>query len=300
MQPWPYLQPNDVIDVVAPGYGTSPSILDDIAGFIRTLGFTPRIPKDLLGEDLFCSNDDAARFRHVQNAFLSPDSKAVWCIKGGYGTTRIMPQFWQMPKSSTAKLLLGFSDITALHSMVNQHWGWHSVHAPVLWQLAMGKISEESVAALKALLLGKNSELQYEITPLNTVPEHISGMMRGGNMMILQHSIGTVWQSQLRGAVVMMEDIDERPYAVDRTLAHMQQSGFLDGVAALVFADFSHDDPNFDHQQMNRVFTRFAETASTPVYRIQHIGHEKDNLPLPLGVMAQIRGNQLILPAGGV
>lgn len=293
------LAPNSIIDVIAPAYGVAPRILENIRQYITTLGFTPRIAPDMLGEDILCANSDAQRLRHLQQALYAEDNAAIWCVKGGYGVTRLMPEIMTWQKPTQHKWLLGFSDITALHVHLNTAWHWKTLHAPVLWQISEDKITVESRMELEQLLHGELKEIEIALTPMNDDAKKIdvlSTPITGGNMTVLQHSIGTPWQPKLAGHMLLLEDVDEQPYSIDRTLTHMQQSGVLHGCTGILLGDYNHTSSTYDEAKAQAVLARFANTQHIPVFRLPYVGHTAENIPVPIGTTARIQNNQLRIP----
>lgn len=150
---WQPLKQGDVVDLIATGYGVKAEDLNKYDAEIRSLGLIPRIPDDLLGDDLFCSNKKEIRQKHLINALTAQDSNAVWCIKGGYGTSALLPDLYNIPQPSHNKLVIGFSDITVLHLFLNNNWGWASVHGTVLFNFVEKNVDEETITKTKNLIL---------------------------------------------------------------------------------------------------------------------------------------------------
>lgn len=293
---WQSLRQGDIVDVVAPGYGTGGEAVQKGAEYLRSLGLQPRIPADLMGHHLLCSNTDEQRMHHLKNALYATDSKAIWCIKGGFGTTVIMPELLELEAPKMPKLLLGFSDISAIHLLLNNRWGWPSLHAPVLWQIAMDKIAASSLDMLKDVIFGKVKEVRYTLAPLNKHHTQLTTTITGGNLAILQTSLGTAWQLETKGKVVFLEEVDEQPYRVARMLAHMKQAGAFDEPAAVILGDFTIEQPF--REAMETVLQEFAASCPFPVFRLPGIGHEMQNDPLPFGTKATLEHSTLRIETG--
>jgi muramoyltetrapeptide carboxypeptidase len=287
---WNYLKEGDVVDLIAPGYGVKPKDLTLCIEYIESLGLTARVPDDLLGDDIFSSNSDNIRTKHVIDALTNTKSQAIWCLKGGYGSTKIVPALTDLTKPKSQKLLIGFSDITALHLFVTQKWNWQSLHAPVLWQVAKERLDQQSITALTELLFGKNEQQFYNLIPLNNAKtsQEVIGEITGGNMMLVQSSIGTDWRIRTDGKIVFLEDVDERAYRVERTITHLQQAHVFDKTKAIILGDFEAEKSEGQEVFLAQVLDRFAARSTIPVYKIEGIGHGKTNYPLPLNCTAII------------
>ncbi len=290
-KPWQPLRPGDIVDVIAPGYGAGAEHLKKAADFIASLGLVARIPEDLIRPHLFCSNSDAERLRHTQAALYAKDSKAVWCLKGGYGTAALIPELMKHRAPTRAKLLMGFSDITALHLLLAQRWGWTTLHAPVLWQITAEKISQDSIERLTRVIFGKAREVEYTLEPLPsrsspTTDHRPPTTVTGGNMAILQTGIGTKWHPNTAGKIFFIEEVDEKPYRVSRMFTHFRQAGLFDAPTAVILGDFTIEEA--EQEAMETMLQDFASTCAFPVFRLHGIGHEATNYPLPINSPTRI------------
>ncbi len=292
---WVPLKTGDKIDIIAPSRGVSEAEVEQVKEYVTALGLEPVIPRNLLGEDLFCSNSDAFRAEHLVDALSNKDTKAVWCLRGGYGAARLLPFLEKVTPPEQQKLLIGFSDITALHIFLNQRWNWPSLHAPVLWQIIQNHISDGSLNYLNALIFGQSEEATFSrLTVLGRAEAEeerpaleITGRVLGGNLATIQSLLGTPWQLEASGAILLLEDTDERPYRLDRMFNQLHQSGVLDAAAAVLLGTFTlHEEEEKGLTQA--VLERFATALSIPVVASEEIGHGATNDPVPLGTMATL------------
>lgn len=285
---WQILEEGDIVDIIAPGYGVKEEDLQAAKAFITSLGLVPRIPDDLQSEHILCSNRDDKRLEHTRNALFAPDSRAVWCMKGGYGTTPIIPALHRMAPPPQCKLVIGFSDITALHLLLNQRWGWPTLHGPVLWQIIHNKVDQHSIDQVADLMFGRTMQQELTLLPShnNPLPESIEGEIVGGNLMLIENSIGTCWHMVAQDKIILLEEVDEKPYRVDRVLTHLQQANMLDAAKAILLGDFTGEPE--DSRTMQEVLSHIAEYTAIPVFRLQGVGHGHTNLPVPLNCPAHI------------
>lgn len=284
------LLPGDTIDIIAPGSACSQEEVAEALLFVRGLGYTPRVPYNIVEKtEPYHSQLDGVRFDHLYSALLSTDSKAVWCLRGGYGSARLLPLLQDIPQSEQFKWVIGFSDITAIHLFLMKAWQWPVLHAPVLYQINAGKITEESIQKTLNLIAGQVQGLSYTtITPLNKAAKQtqtIQTVITGGNLSLVQTSIGTPWQVAADNYVLFLEEYDEKGYAIDRMLAHLAQAGILTKVKAVLIGDCEGPKDANDAQNIAYAIQRFADTnPSIPVLKIDGIGHGKVNNPLPFGI----------------
>ena len=306
-KPWKVLKPGDIIDIIAPGFGCDPDIITKSQEFIRSLGYVPRVPHDLLGQDEFCSNTDDYRFQHLQTALLAEDSAAIWSIKGGYGSPRLIPYLQTVTAPKHTKLLIGFSDLTAIHLFLQQQWGWSSLHAKMLFVFCREKIDQPAIDELQVLLSGKQHKVRYtDLEALNSFAEEqhsIDTVITGGNLCLLEASIGTSWQLDSAGKILFIEEVGERGYRVDRELEHLRQAGLFDDTLAIIFGDMTEGQEPDGSFLVDDAIHRFARSVNFPVVRIKGIGHDVINHPLPLGTETKLQlGDTITLTckSGGV
>lgn len=287
MNTLPKLIQGDLVDIIAPASRCSDDCLQSIVSLIESWGLRCRVPSNIFGKDILCANTDEMRFEQIKSAVFDPESKAIICVRGGYGSGRLIPKLMQLPKPTKAKILVGMSDITALHLFFHTYWNWASVHAGV----APDRFSEASLDALKNILFQEKNPICFIAKPLNLAAENhgkIHSSVIGGNLSILQTSMGTSWQLQARHKMVLIEEINERAYRVDRMLNHLYQASDLKNADAIIFGDFLGGNEPDGNNLISKVLMRFAAECPMPVIQIQDVGHGQNNFPLPFGTEAEL------------
>jgi muramoyltetrapeptide carboxypeptidase len=286
---WEKLVKGDMIDIVAPASGMQDICLSErIKLAFGDKGFEVNLPDDLFDPVLFCANTDEYRFNHLVESLTSKYSKAVWYARGGYGSARLIPKLSQIDKPITEKVVIGFSDATAIHLFLSQNWGWNTVHAPVAWQVISEKVKPKNIKILFDLLTIEDYEVKIPIAEqLNKIPfKEITGKLTGGNLSLIQTSIGTNWQLDAKDKIVIIEDIDEVGYRVDRMLEHLFQANIIQNAKAVVFGEFTNvkgEDSNVDE-----ALQRFADKVKFPVFKTEYIGHGQYNYPFVYNAEATI------------
>lgn len=286
---WQPLQQGDKIALVAPGRGMSERQLEDASAFISSLGYVPDLPADLLGDDLFSSNSLDYRFSHLKRVLQDDSIKAIWCLKGGYGSGQLVPLLEKLPQPKQPKLFIGFSDITALHLFFAQNWGWKTLHAPVLWQIVTKRVDVESTEMLQQVISGKVKKIDYAVSAMNSAAQEdqqCTSVITGGNLALVQTSLATSWQIDTRDKIVLLEDLDERPYAYDRMLLQLTQSGVFAQARAVIIGDFLTG--SGEEAALEACLQRFANSLTIPALRLPGIGHASRNLPLSLNSPASL------------
>ncbi len=288
-----FLRPGDVVDIIAPSSRCHPSVLDRMKELIESWGLKCHIPQDLFGENLLYANSDERRLAHLKYALLNPHSKAVWSLLGGFGATKLIPELGKIAPPPFTKSFIGFSDITALHLFLTDHWGWTTIHGPSGYQASLNRISIDSIRLLQDVLCDQEYLLKYDqILPLNKPALNDSVLrapLTGGNLHLVQASIGTSWQINTAEKILFLEETNERAYRVDRVLEHLKQANILDRVKAVLFGDFIDKGEPDGRFLVHEVLQHFAQQCAFPVLQIKHIGHGAMNNPLLLGSRAELK-----------
>lgn len=302
------LQPGDIVDVVAPASRCSDLELRNGVRALIHLGLRPRVPKNLFGSKsirLF-SNTDEQRLKQLQRALIARDSKMIWCLRGGYGSLRLLPQLQRMRRPKAAKIFLGYSDITTLHLFLNQEWGWTTLHGQMLERFGGQKMKVRERRHLLSVLFGSRPQVDYgPLLPLNAsarISRRIKSTVLGGNLAVLQSSLGTPSQFDPPKSILFFEDIGERPHRVDRMLEQMTQSGVLKNAKAILFGYFMLDNFQDRRDLWNDVIPRFAARQKIPVLKGLKVGHNwQSQSPLPFNTPAELslgRNPRLVVATG--
>jgi muramoyltetrapeptide carboxypeptidase len=281
------LQPGDIVDVVAPASRCSPQELKAGVAFLKSLGLRPRVPHNLFDrKSVLFANTDEQRLSQLKKAVYAPDSKMIWCIRGGYGCLRLMPSVRRWKKPARPKIFLGYSDITTLHAHFNQAWKWPTVHGPMLERAGSGRMSAGEKRALLALLFGRVDRLEFKKLKAMNKPARkvrtVKGVLWGGNMAVLQSALGTPSALKPNGHILFFEDTGEAPHRVDRMLSQFAQAGWFGSTKAIVFGHFLLKDAKLRRQLWTDVLPRFAASVKFPVFAGLPVGHSPTvQFPLP-------------------
>lgn len=282
------LKKGSMIDVITPGCGVNKEEWDLTQAFLKKINIKTQFKLFKEANEPYLAASDAHRFAQLTQALANEASDIIWCLRGGYGCARLLPMLQHFPRPKKEKLVIGFSDITALQIFLYQHWGWRSLHAPVLLHLAKKSIDKQSMDTLQSLLFGKESQFCYTpLHPLNAPAKRkntLKSPVVGGNLTIVQTSIGTPWQINTKGTILLLEEYNEQAYRIDRSLHHLQQAGLFDNVKAVIFGNMGMPKEEGGLNTILYTIKNFANTLPVPVLYFPDIGHGKTNLPIPIGV----------------
>jgi muramoyltetrapeptide carboxypeptidase len=294
----PPLRPGDTVRVVAPSSPFDPAALErGLEVLTGRLGLRPRMRPDLAARRGYLAGDDARRADEWREAAEDPEARAIFCARGGYGAMRILASVDPAPLLARPKALVGFSDVTALHAVLNRA-GLATVHGPVVTQL--GRAPEDALRHLEAVLFGAPRAGPWELpapgaglVASRTIrPGRATGPILGGTLTLLAHLAGTPFAPRLEGAILLLEDVGEKPYRIDRCLTQLRLAGALHGVAGFAVGRLTGCD---DGGQLAADVVREAALAlGVPAIEGLPAGHEDANFAIPLGA----RGT-LVAPAPG-
>lgn len=294
----PALRPGDVVRVIAPASPFDPEPFErGLEVLSRRLGLEPRMRDDVAARWRYLAGDDARRIAEWREAVADPEARAIFCARGGYGAMRLLPAIDPAPLLARPKLLLGFSDITALHAHLNRA-GLATLHGPGVTQLS--RLPEEALVHLDALL-------RRSASPTGDAPRaagaglagratvragRATGPLLGGSLTLLSHLAGTPYAPRLAGAILLLEDVGEKPYRLDRYLTHLALTGALRELAGVAIGQLTGcDDANAHGADVVR---EAVLALGVPAIEGVPCGHEDANFAVPLGARAT-----LVAPAPG-
>ncbi len=272
--------------VIAPASGFERAAFD--AGLaVLAARYRPRYSAGIFSKHRYLAGEDARRLEELRAALADPALKAVFCARGGYGATRLLRQLRPGAAPGARKLLVGFSDITALQLWLAAQ-GRISLHAPVLTQL--GRLSSATHERLFALLESAAPAAALEGTE-TYVGGVVEGRLLGGNLSVLSRMLGTAYMPLLDDAVLLLEDQGERPYRLDRIWTHLELAGVFAQVRGLVLGSFTQcEEPDAPYGSAD-VLRELAQSTGLPCAAGFPIGHGAHNEPVPLGVRVRLDAN---------
>lgn len=277
----PRLGPGSVIGIAAPAGPFEPAALSRGVEVLRAMDFEVVVPDDLFAANGYLAGTDAHRADVLNRLFFDPGIDAIMCARGGYGSLRILPLLDYTRLAAQPKVLIGFSDITALLTAVTSRCGLITFHGPVVTTLA--DASEKTVAGLReAVASGRPLTVRSEGARALR-PGSASGPVCGGNLTTLCHLVGTPFAPRLRNRVVFLEDRGEAPYRIDRMLVHMRTAGCFDGIKGLVLGSF---DGCGTPAEILKIVEDVFQEVEFPILAGVESGHTEPNLTLPLGARA--------------
>jgi muramoyltetrapeptide carboxypeptidase len=305
LKTWQPLKAGDIVDVISPGSSSRPEDVELGIELLRDWGLKPRLDENNFSPHPFHSNEDEVRWKILKKALAAKDSKVIWCLRGGYGANRLLPLLSKMKKPAVSKLVVGYSDITSLHLYLGNKWKWTCLHGPLLETLIGGRLSPAQIEETRRVLFGEQVDVSFRLHPLNKAAEKIKkaqAPVRGGNMVVIASALGTKFQPSFKDQFLILEEVGERGYRIDRLFTQMEQSGVLQGCKGIFLGDFLYGDEKDGSNFVSYALERFAAGSKIPVFRGLQSGHGAWNRPVFLGPRASLAKTQneweLTVPTG--
>jgi muramoyltetrapeptide carboxypeptidase len=287
----PLLPAGARIGVIAPAGIHDPARLERGLEIVRSYGHRIELFPDLLRPFRYFASNDEQRAAQLIEALCEPSWDAVWLARGGYGLTRLLGRVEAAIAAGKLrpKPVLGFSDATALFAALHPYGLGPLVHAPVVHSLPITEPG--SIEYLFSLLRGEAPE---ELVGETWIPGEAAGPLVGGNLCLLATLCGTPWQLDVRGRIVVIEEIGEPPYRVDRMLQQLWDAGGLRGAAGIAFGQFEGCAPAEGSTfALREVLLDAVAGLQIPVVGNLPIGHGALNRAFVWGSPARLQGGRL-------
>ena len=298
----PALKSGDTVGLITPStFVSDPDTLAAAERTIRYFGLKGKWGRNVKKKSGYLGGSVQERVEDLHAMFQDREVKAVFALRGGYGSAQLLDRIDYDLIRANPKIFLGYSDITAMHLAIHKKTGLVTFHGPVV----LSRFTQYTQDHFKAAL--------FETAPIGSVtnppdssplrPEHVlrtirpgkaRGRLIGGNLTLISTTMGTPYEIDTRGKIVFIEDVDEEPYRIDRMLTQLRLAGKLDAAAGIIFGECADCKPKDYKPSFNSTFTlgeildNFLGDLKIPVLSGLTIGHTDDQLTLPIGVMATL------------
>jgi muramoyltetrapeptide carboxypeptidase len=287
----PRLALGDTIGLVAPASSTEkPERIDEVIAHFKAQGFAVKEGRHLRDRTGYIAGSDVDRAADFNAMFADPEVKAIFALRGGYGSCRILPLVDYAAVRANPKPFVGYSDITALHQALFVKAGlvtYHGPNANEAWQPGNNAALRRALMdpVQKTLIFSREKKGGESI--VCNVPGAATGRLLGGNMTCLLRLIGTPYAPDFTGAILFLEDIDEKAYRVDGMFTHLRLAGVLDQIGGLILGRFSHSDPE-KQERISAFLHEEAARIGKPCISHAPIGHFPEQTVMPVGTMAEL------------
>lgn len=292
------LEPASRIALVAPsGILPDKAHVEQAEENVRSLGWIPVRGEKVHALHGYLAGTDDERLADLNSAIQDQSIDAIWCVRGGYGAMRLLPHIDYASLRENPRPVIGFSDITALHAAIYRECGIVSFHGPT----ARGTLSDFSRGSLLSAVADHEDSCGIASKGRVLRAGKARGRLAGGNLALITALMGTPWSVDFDGAILVIEDIDEAVYRVDRMLTQLLLAGALQRCAGLIIGDFKPpaNEKEADNRNLDDVFAESAEKAGIPCFAGAPFGHIADQWTIPLGAMAEMDTSDLSLHVTG-
>ncbi len=272
------------VRLIAPGGPLDQARLDKAMAAMKSLGLKPSAGMHCLEQDGYLAGSDAQRLEDLHDAYRDPSVDLIWAIRGGYGCTRLLSEIDYKLIKRNPKILIGFSDITALLLAIYERTGVIGFHGP----LASWPFTEFNARHLK-VLYAESTGLTIHGSEAEVLRSgSTAGKLIGGNLSLLASMAGTRYLPKLNDALIFIEDVGEDPYRIDRMLTQLRQSAGLEEAAGLIFGEFADCDDSDPGYGLRYTLQRQVDELAVPALFNFPFGHDRNMCTLPIGISAQM------------
>lgn len=296
----PRLRPGDTVGLIEPASRSDETFdMVLVEEAVRAMGLVPKRGKNVMGQFGYLAGQDKDRASDLTAMFADKEVRAIFAVRGGWGSARLLPFVdWDVVRANP-KFVLGFSDITALHMAIAAKGGAITLHGPNA-SSAWGKTSVESFrqvawdAATPLYTNPATSEdrlVQRRWRTQTLHPGKAQGRLLGGNLTVLTALAGTPYLPSFDGAILFLEDVGEAEYRIDRMLTQIDQAGVLSKLAGVVFGqctDCKAPDGSTSPFTLADILQQHLGSLGVPAYQGAWFGHITDQFTLPVGALAEI------------
>lgn len=296
----PRLRRGDVVGLVKPaGFLAEEFDVRLAMEAIAAMGLVPKPAPHLLARHGYLAGRDEARAADLNAMYADDSVRAVFAVRGGWGSARILPLLDFELIRANPKLLIGFSDVTALHMAFAARAGFPTIHGPNAGS-AWGKLSwgwfrdlvfEARLPVYRNPVATEDRLVQRNWRTQTIRPGKAVGRLLGGNLTVLAALVGTPYLPSFDGAILFLEDVDEAEYRIDRMLTQLSLSGLLRKVSGVVFGECTNcraSGPSYGGFTLSQVLRQHFEPLGVPAYQGALFGHVDDQFSLPVGTLAEI------------
>lgn len=231
-----YLKSGDLVAIVATARKNSKDEIQPAITFLESLGLKVVVGKTIGAQENQFAGSDALRVADLQRMLDNPDIKAIWCARGGYGTVRIIDQLDFTNFKKHPKWIVGYSDVTVLHSHIH-NLGFETIHAEMA--LDISRKTGLTKSSLRQVLFGKAHIIKYELQDALNRSGTATGQLTGGNLSVLYSLCGSLSAIDTKGKILFIEDLDEHLYHIDRMMQNLKRNGYFEKLAGLIVGGMS-------------------------------------------------------------
>ncbi len=287
------LKRGEKIGVVAPAGSVQDEQLRAGVQALERAGFAVELPGDILERNDYLAGEQEKRARTLQNFFERKDIAAIFCARGGFGSVQLLPLLDVEVIRRHPKIFVGYSDVSILLNWLLQRCGMVTFHGPMVAMEVARGLEGRSADFFWGTLMGEKRQWRLELGEAIR-PGVAEAEMVGGCLSTIITTLGTPHEIQTAGKILLLEDIGEKPYRIERMLTHLKMAGKLTGIAGLVFGSFTRCEGEGE-RGLRKIVRELFQDAPYPVVTGLAAGHGDENLLMPFGVKMGLDGKAGVL-----
>lgn len=294
-----FLSKGSVVRIISTARKVSPTEVEPAIKVLKSWGLEVQLGRNLYAEHNQFAGTDDQRLQDLHSALDDPTVEMIWCARGGYGTVRLLDRIDWTSFLRKPKLVVGYSDVTILLNHISEVLHVECLHAtmPINIKNLLTAEDQQSITSLKQYIFGVESQHKLLQHPF-TRKGDFTGRVIGGNLSMIYSFLGSNTQVDPKGKVLLIEDLDEYLYHIDRMMMNLRRNELFDGLAGVLVGGLTDMNDNTIPfgESAEQIVRRHFEDYDYPVYFGVQIGHCSPNLAIPIGGTVEVRNNTLIVP----
>lgn len=298
----PRLRAGDTVGLIEPAsFSDGPLEIENVKTMIAGMGLVPKVGRHVASRYGYLAGTDQQRAADINEMFADDTVRAIFAVRGGWGSARLLPYLDWDTIITRPKLLIGSSDITALHLALAAKAGFPSIHGPnsayswneiswnSFWRLAFAGEAPVFLPPPVTPDMDPMAQERWRITTIR--PGKAKGRLIGGNLSVLAALVGTPWLPDFSGAILFLEDVGEAQYRIDRMLSQLMLAGLLQKVSGVVFGQCTRCTtgiPGYTGFTIPQLLEQYFKPLGVPAFSGANIGHVGNQLSLPVGANVEI------------
>jgi muramoyltetrapeptide carboxypeptidase len=295
------LQPGATISIVSTASPVEESKLEKGIAELKRLGYAAKIDSSaVLARDGYFAGSLKERASALRIALMAPQIAAVICSRGGYGSNYLLPELMHNGFAETAdgppRIFVGYSDVTSLQIFFWQKYGWITFYGPMVaaaFDAGADQPSGYDLASFERAVSATQSGWTLDLKAETMLGGECEGTLMGGCMTLVETSMGTPWELDTRGSILLLEDRGMKPYQVDRSLMHLKQAGKFDEVRGIILGEFPDSEAPAGSASVREIAERILNPLDIPIVWGVPVGHTaRPMLTIPLGIRAYLSASK--------
>lgn len=290
--PEPLIQ-HDPISIAALSSAFRKTDFNEGLKILQNWGFQPKFSKRIFQKQDYLAGSDSNRLQTFSSALKDRESKAILFARGGYGVLPLLPQIKKIKPPKKSKIIVGYSDLTCLLLYILQNWNWPVIYGPVVAGGLSHKTPQRTQRSLRQVLTDSQVLEPLKFAKAKVLKQGIvTAKLTGGCLSLICATLGTEFEIETKNKILFIEDVNEKPHAVDRMLTQLKLAGKFNGVKGIVIGSLESTHPSSHYQ---KVVKRVLADFKGPILFGIDAGHSKVQVSLPLGIKTRLNAQKKTL-----